>query len=178
MDSKKQLIVLGRGQTATTESFPHALDRRPDARKRLHRTILEEPPVPSGPLLDPQLQSLYFFDIFCLKNDFTGSGLAFGNEIQRLAGLHSSEYLIDAMVSLGFLQMAKLNQPGTPYKSDTSVALMYYTKSICKLRAALTTPTQLQPEARHTVLWATLFLGLFEVRRALYRFHPKHNGRS
>lgn len=153
-------------------SFSRALDQKADVKKLLRRNVLEAPSVSLGPLLDPRLRSLHFFNIFSLRNNFTGNGLALGGEVQRLAGLHSSEHLLDAMSSLGCLQMVQLNQPATTCQlSGTSVALKYYSKSICKLRVELAAPTQLRADSRHAVLWTTLFLGLFEVGHVPAQLH-------
>lgn len=86
------------------------------------------------------------------------------DEVKQLSGLHSNSYLMDAMLSLGAIQAVKLNASDVPPRNEClATALEYYSKSIIGLRNSINSPRKGDDSLHNTVLWTTLFLGLFEV---------------
>lgn len=123
---------------------------------------------PLSRLTDDKLSFLYYFDVFARRNNFTGKKNSLVGQVKQLSGLHSCSYLMDAMLSLGAIQAVKLDAPDTPHQTEClATALECYSNSIIGLRDTINGMiTKMGDDGRHdTVLWTTLFLGLFEVTR-------------
>lgn len=163
VETKELVILVDRGRNQTVPDCRLASSTTPSPKQGPH-SYRQKAAVPRCQLTDEKLHHLYFFDVFVLRNNFTGKGPSFGDDVKQLAGLHSGTHLMNAMLSLGALQAVKLNQSsGASQRINISTALQYYALSISGLRDALAATAHLQAESRHTVLWTTLLLGLFEV---------------
>ncbi|RFU76991.1 c6 finger domain-containing [Trichoderma arundinaceum] len=68
------------------------------------------------------------------------------------------------MLSIGAIQAVKLNASNAlPRNECLATALEYYSKSIIGLRDSISRPKKGDDGFQNTVLWTTLFLGLFEL---------------
>ncbi|PTB65830.1 hypothetical protein BBK36DRAFT_1120589 [Trichoderma citrinoviride] len=157
-----QIILVERGERTTPATFKSS---KPTRRKQ---TSASRGPAVSSPsrLTDDKLSFLYYFDVFAGRNSFTGKKTWLVNQVKQLSELHACSYLMDAMLSLGAIQAVKLNAPDAPPRNEClAIALEYYSKSILGLREMIDNMKSRTEDdgLRDTVLWATLFLGLFEL---------------
>ncbi|KAF4989619.1 hypothetical protein FDECE_14655 [Fusarium decemcellulare] len=75
----------------------------------------------------------------------------------------SGPYLRDAVLSLGAMQATKLGSPeGITPNQSYNLAVHHYSQSVVGLRCALNQFSK-QPDLRHSILWTTHLLGLFEL---------------
>ncbi|KAH8124900.1 hypothetical protein ACSS6W_005142 [Trichoderma asperelloides] len=155
------IILVERGEQKTPATF-----------KSYIRTRQKQSPSSSGSstvsspsrLTDNALSFLYYFDVFAKRNNFTGKEHLFSDEMKQLSGLHSSSYLMDAMLSIGAIQAVKLNASDVPSRNEClTIALEHYSKSIIGLRDSINSPRKRDESRQNTVLWTTLLLGLFEL---------------
>ncbi|KAL7939266.1 fungal-specific transcription factor domain-containing protein [Trichoderma chlorosporum] len=155
-----QIILLDRGKQRTPATF-----KLPNREKQKQTPSTSGGSAVSSPsrLIDNKLSFLCYFDVFIGRNNFTGKERSLVDEVKQLSGLHSSSYLMDAMLSLGAIQAVKLNARDVPPRNEClATALEYYSKSIIGLRDSINSP--MKGDGLHnTVLWTTLFLGLFEL---------------
>ena len=106
-----------------------------------------------------------YFDTFLLRNKFTQKNI-FPTDIVELTQRSSSgEYLRDAVLSLGAMQATKSRlAEGIGSTESYRFAVNHYSKSVAGLRTALNQFASL-PNLRHSILWTTHLLGLFEVNQ-------------
>ncbi|KAL7796775.1 fungal-specific transcription factor domain-containing protein [Trichoderma ceciliae] len=155
------IILVERGKQKTLATF-----KSPDRTRRKQSPSTSESSIVSSPsrLTDNNLLFLYYFDVFAGRNNFTGKQRSFVDDVKQLSGLHSSSYLMDAMLSIGAIQAVKLKASSVPPRSEClATALEYYSKSIIGLRDSINSPRKGDDGLQNTVLWTTLFLGLFEL---------------
>lgn len=146
---QRQTIILDRGKHLSPTYFdlPNAKAASPE---RL--------------LSDATVTYLQYFDLFVQRNNFTGNDLPFLADVQNLAktsrghGQSDGSHLLHAMLALGAIQSYSMN--ASKPCADLHFALGAYARSITLLRAAVSESTVV---AKTSVLWSTLFLGLFEV---------------
>lgn len=127
---------------------------------------------PAVPLADERLRLVGAFDLFARRNSFTGKTATCGDEVRALAGLHAGEsgHLWEAMMALGAVYEARLGGEAALRKSRMVTALGHYARAISGLRTAIDKGMSgrrrgKSPAPEQTsILWTTLFLGLFEVR--------------
>ncbi|KAL6876916.1 fungal-specific transcription factor domain-containing protein [Trichoderma novae-zelandiae] len=156
-----QIILLERGKQKTPATFESSNSTK---RKQASSTRGVSAVSPPSRLMDDRLSFLYYFDVFAGRNNFTGKKTSLVEHVKQLSGLHSCSYLTDAMLSLGAIQAVKLNAPDAPPRSEClATALEYYSKSIMGLRDSINNTRRGDDSLHDTVLWATLFLGLFEL---------------
>ena len=105
-----------------------------------------------SPLSDTTTSYLSAFDAFLKRNSFTGSQSHFDNDIKRyVKDGPASGYLLNSMLAVG---AAYANG------SNRLIALRYYSKSVISLREQMSMDETI---SQNSVLWTTMFLGLFEV---------------
>lgn len=127
---------------------------------------------PAVPLADERFRLVGAFDLFARRNSFTGKKSTCGDEVRALAGLHAGEsgHLWEAMMALGAVYEARLGSEAALKRSQTVTALGHYARAISGLRTAIDKGMSGRrrgkgPAPEQTsILWTTLFLGLFEVR--------------
>lgn len=104
-----------------------------------------------------------YFDTFLLRNKFTQKNIFPTDIVELIQRSSSGEYLRDAVLSLGAMQATK-SRPAEGIDSTESYrfAINHYSKSVAGLRSALNQFASL-PNLRHSILWTTHLLGLFEV---------------
>ncbi|KAK4086070.1 transcriptional regulator family: Fungal Specific TF [Purpureocillium lilacinum] len=126
---------------------------------------------PAVPLADERLRLVGAFDLFARRNSFTGKTATCGDEVRALAGLHAGEsgHLWEAMMALGAVYEARLGGEAALRKSRMVTALGHYARAISGLRTAIDKGMSgrrrgKSPAPEQTsILWTTLFLGLFEL---------------
>ena len=99
------------------------------------------------------------YDLFLQKNKFTALEPP-RNDVADLAKREG--HLRYALLCLGAMQALKLSEPSMG-RWFHQFALKSYAKSISGLRRALVDMPVHDVEARASILWTTLLLGLFEV---------------
>lgn len=121
------------------------------------------PLSPSDAYLD------YFFTHFLYQNAFTSISPQFANSLVTF--LHHSSELHDAVKAIAALHIS--HSTSFLQGRDDPAALQAYSRSVRSLQTKL----ELEPTARDpSVLWATLLLGVFEVRPIPYSqsHNPPH----
>lgn len=115
----------------------------------------------AAPSSDPTPRHLYFFRTFLQHNHLlAGRGGSCEDDVQALVPTDLSRFLLNAVTALGALQSSRVNPP--THRQDHSFAIQAYSASLAGLRVAM---SSCDLPSRLHVLWTTLFLGLFEVRR-------------
>ncbi|KAK1997849.1 hypothetical protein LX36DRAFT_635448 [Colletotrichum falcatum] len=120
---------------------------------------------PHAPLPQETVRHLFYFDLFVRRNSFTGGEPSFLSDVQN--ALKSSgnsmqkyprPYLLNAMLALGAMHATLIgaleSQTGLWFAAES------YMQSVSELREAVSNFSSSQ---RGTILWTTLFLGLFEL---------------
>ncbi|KAL7944915.1 fungal-specific transcription factor domain-containing protein [Trichoderma barbatum] len=156
-----RVILVDRGKQKTPATFEATTRER---RKQTPSTSPGPSVASLSRLFDNKLSFLCYFDVFAARNNFTGKERLLVDEVKQLSGLHSSSYLMDAMLSLGAIQAVKLDASDVPPRKEClATALEYYSKSITGLRDTINCAKKGDDRLHDTVLWTTLFLGLFEL---------------
>ncbi|OHW91978.1 C6 finger domain-containing protein [Colletotrichum incanum] len=141
------IIMLDRGKIHTAKDF-----RTPKASH------------PPAPLSDATTNYLFCFDLFVRRNSFTGREPFFLSDVQNLVkrsgGMQQNprHYLLNAMLALGAMQTKPLGTLET--QKRLRFAMEFYSQSLAELREAVSNFSSSQ---RDSILWTTLFLGLFEL---------------
>lgn len=113
-----------------------------------------------------------YFDTFLLRNKFTQKNIFPTDIVELIQRSSSGEYLRDAVLSLGAMQATKTRSAeGIESQESYRFAVNHYSKSVAGLRTALNQFASL-PNLRHSILWTTHLLGLFEVSLRLGVFDP------
>ncbi|KAK1989223.1 hypothetical protein LZ30DRAFT_696068 [Colletotrichum cereale] len=117
-----------------------------------------------APLAQATTRYLFYFDLFVRRNSFTGSEPSFLSDVQSIVKSsgsmqrHPRPYLLNAMLALGAMHAALTGaleyQPGLRFATES------YLQSIAELRE---TVSNFSSSQRDSILWTTLFLGLFEL---------------
>jgi hypothetical protein len=111
----------------------------------------QAPLSPSDAYLD------YFFTHFLYQNAFTSISPQFAASL--ITFLHSSSELHDAVKAISLLHIS--HRTSSSQGRDDPAALQAYSRSVRSLQTKLSS----EPTARDpSILWATLLLGVFEVR--------------
>ncbi|KAM6520181.1 hypothetical protein FALCPG4_013734 [Fusarium falciforme] len=104
-----------------------------------------------------------YFDTFLLRNKFTQKNIFPTDIVELIQRSSSGEYLRDAVLSLGAMQATKSRlAEGIDSTASYRFAVSHYSKSVAGLRTALNQFASL-PNLRHSILWTTHLLGLFEL---------------
>lgn len=104
-----------------------------------------------------------YFDAFLFRNRFTQKNILPTDIVELIQRSSSGEYLRDAVLSLGAMQATKTRSAeGIDSNESYRFAVNLYSKSVAGLRTALDQFASL-PTLRHSILWTTHLLGLFEV---------------
>ncbi|KAK2034484.1 hypothetical protein LX32DRAFT_634304, partial [Colletotrichum zoysiae] len=107
---------------------------------------------------------LFYFDLFVRRNSFTGREPFFLSDLQNAVKspssmqLHPRSYLLDAMLALGAMHATLVGE--LERQTGLRFATESYMKSVAELREVVSSFSSSQ---RNTILWTTLFLGLFEL---------------
>lgn len=153
--SKRALITIDNGRQLTTAVYEKHANRQ-QASQRV--SIIDTPKS------DPNSLYISFFDIFLQKNKFSGHS-SVSTDVQALVRSSPSAsggYLMDAMLCLGAMEAIKLQNADLVLRRQyMQMGMGSYSRSISGLRSALS--NEAVKHQKDTVLWATLFLGLFEV---------------
>ncbi|KZL65451.1 C6 finger domain-containing protein [Colletotrichum tofieldiae] len=141
------IIMLDRGKIHTAKDF-----RAPKASH------------PPAPLPDATTNYLFCFDLFVRRNSFTGREPSFLSDVQNLVkrsgGMRQNprHYLLNAMLALGAMQTKTIGV--LEIQKNLRFAMESYLRSLAELREAVSNFSSSQ---RDSILWTTLFLGLFEL---------------
>ncbi|KAK1970976.1 hypothetical protein LY78DRAFT_626758 [Colletotrichum sublineola] len=119
---------------------------------------------PGAPLSHETTRYLFYFDLFMRRNSFTGREPSFLSDVQNVVQCSGSMqknpclYLFNAMLALGAMHATLTGalEPQTGWR----FAAESYMRSVAELREAVSNFSSSQ---RDTILWTTLFLGLFEL---------------
>ncbi|KAF5017870.1 hypothetical protein F66182_10165 [Fusarium sp. NRRL 66182] len=111
-------------------------------------------------------QTSYFFqyfDTFLKHNNFNPGSVFSTDVVHLMKDQRAGTFLLDAVLSLGAMQAAKLGSfEGLTPSHSYQAAVHYYSKSVLGLRHALSEFEHVSG-AQHGILWATHLLGLFEL---------------
>ncbi|UPK94835.1 hypothetical protein LCI18_005770 [Fusarium solani-melongenae] len=115
------------------------------------------------PRVDRASYFFRYFDTFLLRNKFTQKNIFPTDIVELIQRSSSGEYLRDAVLSLGAMQATKTRSAeGIDSTESYRFAVNHYSKSVAGLRTALNQFASL-PNLRHSILWTTHLLGLFEL---------------
>ncbi|KAI8715964.1 Zn(2)-C6 fungal-type domain-containing protein [Fusarium sp. LHS14.1] len=104
-----------------------------------------------------------YFDTFLLRNKFTQKNMYPTDIVELIQRSSSGEYLRDAVLSVGAMQATKSRSAESIDSQESyRFAVSHYSKSVAGLRSALNQFASL-PNLRHSILWTTHLLGLFEL---------------
>ncbi|RSM07307.1 hypothetical protein CDV31_008672 [Fusarium ambrosium] len=116
-----------------------------------------------APRADKTSYFFRYFDTFLLRNKFTQRNIFPTDIVELIQRSSSGEYLRDAVLSLGAIQATKTRlAEGIDSNESYRFAVNHYSKSVAGLRTALDQFANL-PNLRHSILWTTHLLGLFEL---------------
>ncbi|KAF4462351.1 hypothetical protein FALBO_10839 [Fusarium albosuccineum] len=129
-------------------------------------TSADEEPRPQltvSPRSDNSFYFFRYFDTFLSENQFTKWNTFSADVLDLMQHPASGPYLRDAVLSLGAMQATKLGSPeGITPNQSYKLAVHHYSQSVVGLRCALNQFSK-QPGLRHSILWTTHLLGLFEL---------------
>jgi hypothetical protein len=128
-------------------------------------TFTTTTPAPvAGPGVDDTCY-FYYFDICSQRNNFTGKKKHFADDVRLLSGSQSLPFFLDSLRALGALQAAKLlPRQDTRRHGHVYSSVVFYAKAVASLRESLETSHEIMSAStRTTLLWTTLFLGMYEV---------------
>ncbi|KAK2042088.1 hypothetical protein LZ31DRAFT_526848 [Colletotrichum somersetense] len=141
------VIMLDRGKAHTPRDF-----------------ITSREVYPLAPLPHAMTKHLFYFDLFVRRNSFTGRKPCFLSDVQDAVKspssmqLHPRSYLLNAMLALGAMHATLVGE--LERQTGLRFATESYMKSVAELREVVSNFSSSQ---RNTILWTTLFLGLFEL---------------
>ncbi|KAK1598204.1 uncharacterized protein LY79DRAFT_598583 [Colletotrichum navitas] len=141
------VIMLDRGKTHTIRDF-----------------VAPSASYPRAPFPHATTRYFFYFDLFVRRNSFTGREPFFLADVQNAVKSSGTMQrypcpcLLDAMLALGAMHATLIG--ALEYQAGLRFATESYMKSVAGLREAVTSFSSSQ---RDTILWTTLFLGLFEL---------------
>ncbi|KAG9254537.1 uncharacterized protein F5Z01DRAFT_687352 [Emericellopsis atlantica] len=150
---QRATIQVDQAKVQTVSSFS-TKRRSPWTPKRERLTS----PLPMLPLSSNTSRHLYYFQVFVERNTFVAGSASYGTDVAILLGTESGHFLVNAVMALGALEASRLHGPTR--KMDSVAALQAYSSSLASLRQTM---AHSPSPSRIHVLWATLFLGLFEL---------------
>jgi hypothetical protein len=119
-------------------------------------------PLSRGLATDQNEGFFYYFDIFVQRNSFTGRREDFRGDLVDMVGTVKGGYLADAMLAIGAMGMGKGSSGSSSARRGYSAAALgLYARSLRGLKQDIECG---QDPSVTSILWTTLFLGLFEVR--------------
>ena len=122
-------------------------------------------PAPvAGPGVDDTCY-FYCFEVFSRRNNITGKKEHFADDVKHLSGSHAAQFFLDSLRALGALQAAKLlPREDARRRNHVYSSVVFYAKAVASLRESLEMSQDTMSDSkRTTLLWTTLFLGMYEV---------------
>ncbi|OAA36815.1 C6 finger domain protein [Metarhizium rileyi] len=171
-NAAQRLILVERGRHKTAASWPRNEAQTHHTSRDASQALRKSYSTPPGCLADQAAVYMSFFATFTRVNNFTGRPRTTGDEVKQLAELHSRKgsHLFNAILAVGAMYAAKLNQNGPSKREALLVAFQHYSYSVAGLREAIDAvdfsqgPRLRRAKNQHVcILWTTFFLGLFEL---------------
>ncbi|TWU77456.1 hypothetical protein ED733_006860 [Metarhizium rileyi] len=166
------VLVNGLGRHKTAASWPRNEAQTHQTSRDASQALRKSYSTPPGCLADQAAVYMSFFATFTRVNNFTGRPRTTGDEVKQLAELLSRKgsHLFNAILAVGAMYAAKLNQNGPSKREALLVAFQHYSYSVAGLREAIDAvdfsqgPRLRRAKNQHVCIpWTTFFLGLFEL---------------